>query len=244
MILRNPKSRYDLRIRRKDRVLEVGGGDNPHHRADVVVDKYPVSNDHRSGDLKVLKRQTFIEADGEDLPFKDKEFDYVICCQVLEHVNNPVRFLAEMFRVAKRGFIETPSVIGEYLFPKESHQWILHEYKSTLYLVKKSSIGFNSGYNLGELIQTYLPTHSIGFKILERTHPNMITVRIEWENSFEYIVEPDDPQILKYFRGAWKHEWSDVYFPPKTLWQEFIDTTGAMVDITRGVIRSKILKRL
>ena len=160
--------------------MEVGGGHNPHPRANVVVDKYTDTNYHRSGDIKVLKNQTFMQADGENLPFKDKEFDYVICCQVLEHVEDPVKFLSEQFRVAKRGFIETPSLLGEYFFPRESHKWILHEYKDVLYLLDKKKINFSYQFDLGELFQTYLPTHSIGFKIMEKTHPNLITVRIEW----------------------------------------------------------------
>src|SRR5580765_5774015 len=98
MKIRNPKSRFDINVPASYRVLEVGGGHNPHPRSNVVVDKYADDNTHRSGDLKVLKNQTFLNADGENLPFKDKEFDYVICCHVLEHVENPVRFLSEQFR--------------------------------------------------------------------------------------------------------------------------------------------------
>ncbi len=37
----------------------------------------------------VYPHQQFINANGEALPFKDKEFDYVICNQVLEHAENP-----------------------------------------------------------------------------------------------------------------------------------------------------------
>jgi SAM-dependent methyltransferase len=243
MKIRSPKNRADLNIKKGDRVLEVGGGHNPHPRSNVVVDKYVDSNFHRSGDLKVLKHQQFLAADGENLPFKDKEFDYVICCQVLEHVEDPVRFLAEQFRVAKRGFIETPSLLGEYLFPRESHKWILHDYKDVLYLVDKSTIDFHYSYDLGELIQDYLPTHSIGFKIVERTHPNLITVRIEWEDNFEYVINPTDPEVLKYFTGKWKKEWGPAFFPEKTYWQELKDSAVAMADISKKVWRSKVLKK-
>ncbi|MBC7902424.1 MAG: class I SAM-dependent methyltransferase, partial [Gemmatimonadaceae bacterium] len=158
MKIRNPKSRFQLDIKRGDRVLEVGGGHNPHPRSNVVVDKFTDTNYHRSGDIKVLRNQQFLQADGENLPFKDKEFDYVICNQVLEHVEDPVKFLSEQFRVAKKGFIETPSLLGEYLFPRESHKWILHEVDNVLYLVDKKSINFSYGYDLGQLIQDYLPT--------------------------------------------------------------------------------------
>ncbi|HEX3387297.1 MAG TPA: class I SAM-dependent methyltransferase [Mucilaginibacter sp.] len=243
MKLRNPKSRFDLNIGRAERVLEVGGGHNPNPRSNVVVDKFTDTNYHRSGDIKVLEKQTFLQADGESLPFKDKEFDYVICCQVLEHVENPVKFLAEQFRVAKRGYIETPSLLGEYLFPRESHKWILHEHKDVLYLVDKKKLGFTYGYDLGELIQDYLPTHSIGFKIVERTHPNLITVRIEWESDFKYVIEPEDPEIRKYFSGKWQLGWGEEFFPPRTMWQEFKAASAAMREISKNVFRSKVLKK-
>ena len=243
MKLRNPKNRSDLNIKKSDKVLEVGGGHNPHPRANLVVDKFLDTNYHRSGDIKVLKGQEFIQADGENLPFKDNEFDYVICCQVLEHVENPEKFLAEQFRVAKQGFLEVPSLLGEYLFPRESHKWIMHEIDNTLYLVDKSSINFQVGYDLTELTQMYLPKHSIGFKILERTHPNLITIRLEWKDDFKFVVNPTDPEILKYFSGKWQEDWAHVFFPPKTMWQEFKDAAGAMWHITKTSFQSKVLKR-
>ncbi len=242
MKLRNPKSRFDIKVPSRYKVLDVGGGHNPHPRANVVVDKFTDSNFHRSGDIKVLKKQKFIHADGEHLPFSDKEFDYVICCHVLEHVKNPKQFLSELFRVGKKGYLETPSLIGEYLFPRESHKWILHEHRNKLYLVEKNKLGFSSGYNITELIQDYLPTHSIGFKILERTHPNLMTVRIEWENDFDYEVEPTDPEITKFFKGKWSNEWADDFFPNKSMSQEFRDASVAFSEIIKSVFRSKILK--
>lgn len=243
MKIKNPRNRSDLSIKRSDRVLEIGGGNNPHPRSNVVVDKFPTINDHRSGDLKVLEHQTFIHADGEELPFNDREFDYVICCQVLEHVENPAKFLSEQFRVAKRGYIETPSLFGEHLFPRDSHRWILHEYKDILYLVDKSTINFRVGYDLGELIQLYLPTHSIGFKIMERTHPNLVTIRIEWENEFDFVVEPEDPEILTYFTTKWKLSWGDDFFPLKTIWQELSDASIAFLEIARKAFKNRLLKK-
>ena len=92
---------------------------------------------------------------------------------------------------------------------------------------------------MGELVQDYLPKHSIGFKILEKTHPNMITNRVEWEGDFKFVVNPTDPEILKYFSGKWKKEWAGAFFPPKTKWQEFKDSANAFWGMTRSVLRSK-----
>ena len=61
----NPKSRYHLKIKKGEKVLEVGGGHNPHPRSNVVVDKFIDSNYHRHADIKVLKNQQFLHADGE-----------------------------------------------------------------------------------------------------------------------------------------------------------------------------------
>ena len=78
MRIGSPASRLKLDIKPDDRVLDIGSGDFPHPRANVCVDKYVSDNTHRSSDIKVLSHQTFMQADGENLPFEDDEFDYVI----------------------------------------------------------------------------------------------------------------------------------------------------------------------
>jgi hypothetical protein len=108
--------------------------------------------------------------------------------------------------------------------------------------VDKKKMNFQCSYDFGDLILEYLPRHSIGFKIVERTHPNLRTIRIEWENSFDYVVEPTDPEILQFFSGKWKLEWSDAFFPPKTLGQEFKEFISAFTDVSKNIFRSKVLK--
>ncbi len=48
-------------------------------------------------------RNHFIEACGEELPFRDECFDIVYSYQTLEHVSNVERCMQEMIRVAKSG---------------------------------------------------------------------------------------------------------------------------------------------
>ena len=112
-----------------------------------------------------------------------------------------------------------------------------------MYLVDKKELDFTPGYYLGELFQEYLPKHSIGFKMTERTHPNIMTVRIEWENNFDYEIEPKDPEIRKYFMGGWKAEWADSFFPKRTMSQEFREAAVAFKEVCKGVINSKVLKK-
>ncbi|MBL0358841.1 MAG: methyltransferase domain-containing protein [Chitinophagaceae bacterium] len=54
--------------------------------------------------------------DSEVFPFADKEFDYVVCSHVLEHVDNVDQFLSEVQRVGKRGYLEFPTVYYDYLY--------------------------------------------------------------------------------------------------------------------------------
>jgi ubiquinone/menaquinone biosynthesis C-methylase UbiE len=232
MKIRNPGSRYDLSIQSGDKVLEVGGGHNPHPRSNLVVDKFTDTNYHRKADIKVLKNQEFLQADGEHLPFKDKEFDYVICNQVLEHVDNPGRFLDEQSRVARKGYIEVPSLIGEYLFPKESHQWVILEFDNKLVLVRKDKVFNKTKVDLGFLFLTYLQKTSIGYKMLSMSYPNLKTIRYEWNDHIDYVVDPDDQEIMKYFQGYWDEEMVKRFFPPRRKINEFLHSLAIFIKIT------------
>jgi len=63
----------------------------------------------------------------EKLPFKDKEFDYVILSHVLEHVPNLLEFVSEIERIAKAGYIELPTKLNDNLVfgcdDELGHKW-------------------------------------------------------------------------------------------------------------------------
>lgn len=243
MKTRNPNSRFDLNIHKKDKVLEVGGGHNPHPRSNMVVDKFIDTNYHRKTDIRVLKHQQFMQADGENLPFGDKEFDFVICNQVLEHVDDPDQFLREQMRVAKRGYIETPSLIGEYLFPKESHRWLVMEMDNKLVIVDKNKVWFNTGLDLGFLFLTFLPKTSVGYKILMDTKPNLMTTRYEWEGSIDFVINPDDQEYLKYFKGYWDEQMVRRFFPHRSDFSELITSFSSFLRIIYRGIGGKYLSK-
>jgi ubiquinone/menaquinone biosynthesis C-methylase UbiE len=57
-----------------------------------------------------------IVAEGHKLPFCDQVFDGIICCAVLEHVNNPYKVVDEMYYVLKKGGYILCSVPFIYAF--------------------------------------------------------------------------------------------------------------------------------
>jgi SAM-dependent methyltransferase len=80
-----------------------------------------LANHERVGGHTVVDRP-FVLGLIERLPFRDKAFDYVIAFHVLEHSADPVSFLCEMQRVARAGYIETPSFWWERLTPLTMHR--------------------------------------------------------------------------------------------------------------------------
>jgi SAM-dependent methyltransferase len=106
-------------------VLDVGSGDKPHWRADVLLDRY-VGDEHggqRSGSASARVDRPLFDADAADMPFADHAFDYVICSHVLEHVERPDAVIAELTRVAKAGYIEVPEAASAKIVDFPSHLW-------------------------------------------------------------------------------------------------------------------------
>lgn len=240
MKTRTPYDRHNLKIMKKDRILEVGSGHNPLSRSNVIVERYIDSNYHRCGEVKIYPHQEIINANGEDMPFKDKEFDYVICNQVLEHVDNPERFIKEIMRVGKRGYMETPSLLGEFLFPKESHKWVILEIDNKLILFEKEKMPGNYKNNYGELFLNYLPYHSLGFKILSYTEGSLLTNRYEWSDSIEFIVNPKDEYYLSFFTKAWDRDMVEKLFPPKGRFSEIKKMFSAIMYMIKKDLRIKL----
>jgi SAM-dependent methyltransferase len=167
-------------INKQDLVLEIGSGDNPHPRADVLIDKYIFENIERGGDI-VIDRPLVI-ADIEKLPFKDQSFDYVICRHVLEHVDNPANAIKEITRVGKRGYIESPSLAGELVFGWSFHKWVLSQEGKRLVFTPKTWTN-----PLGGLFHDLMKT-DIVFKIFMKMHKGIFYIEYEWEGGIDFEV--------------------------------------------------------
>lgn len=116
-------------------VLEVGSGASPYFRANVLCDAYEETQERFFTPL-VHDRPTVL-AFAERLPFKDDAFDFVIASHVLEHSAEPEKFLAEIQRVAKAGYIEVPDAFMERLTHYGFHRLEITDDKHQLIIRKK-----------------------------------------------------------------------------------------------------------
>lgn len=240
MKIYSPYDRSDLHINANDKVLEIGPGHNPSYRSNVIVEKFIDTNYHRCGDVKVYAHQTFIHADGENLPFHDKEFDYVICNQVLEHVEHPEKFILEICRVGKRGYIETPSFLGEYLFPKKSHKWAILDIDGKLIMYEKDNMPGNYKNDYGELFLNYLPFQSLPYKLLWLSEGDIMLNRYEWKDNIEIIVNPHDEYYQSFFTNKWDKDKVRKLYPPRSTFTEIKTTTKALCYLLKNKILDKI----
>ncbi len=154
-------------------VLEIGSGDNPNPRSNVLVDRFlGADNRERGGDLVVDR--PFVVADAHQLPFKDAAFAYAICSHILEHMDDPAQFAAELRRTCAAGYIQSPSEIAERLFHWSFHRWYVNLVGDTLVLHPKES-----AEPFGELFD-YLYEYNPAYYFFQRSMPDMFWVEREW----------------------------------------------------------------
>lgn len=95
---------------KKESLLDVGAGNKP------FKEKLPRSIKYFSLDLD-KKRNPDIVADIEKkLPIKDKEYDFVVCTEVLEHTLYPKNIIKELKRITKKPGFLIISMPNEYNF--------------------------------------------------------------------------------------------------------------------------------
>jgi hypothetical protein len=120
---------YDRRIavpvEDDDLVLDVGSGDKPSWRADVLLDRFAGAEHgaQRSGRAGARVSRPLFDADAADMPFRDGAFAYAICSNVLEHVTDPAGVATELSRVADAGYIEVPEAASAKIVDFPSHLW-------------------------------------------------------------------------------------------------------------------------
>jgi hypothetical protein len=101
-------------------VLDVGGWAAPLARADWVIDLLPHDTRGLYGEpdpeAERFSAETWVVrdiCDRKPWPFEDDQFDFAICSHTLEDVRDPIWVCSELSRVARAGYVETPSRLEE-----------------------------------------------------------------------------------------------------------------------------------
>lgn len=169
-------------------VLEVGSGGNPYARANVLLDAFEETR-HRHWAPLVTDRPLVLGF-VEELPFRDQAFDFVIASHVLEHSAQPERFLAELQRVARAGYIETPDAFMERINPYRDHRLEVTCRDGRLVIRKKSA--WRADETVVELYE-HAAKPLIAGRLIPH-HPFEFHVRHYWENRIEFsILNPQEP---------------------------------------------------
>ena len=163
------------------KILDIGCGYTANKYATTICDVQDLSY--------YYKNKNFIRLDGKSLPFKDKEFDFVITSHVLEHVKNVNLFISELERVSERGYIELPTKLEDNLVfeNKNDHLWHMEfdDEKSELIISKKIQI-----------FEPILTVSSMN-KFRENFKSSLI-YELNWEKKIDYkLVETEDINFTK-----------------------------------------------
>jgi hypothetical protein len=133
----------------KDSVLDIGGWASPFNRANYVVDIYPYETrggqGSQGGNKEFFTKNTWINHDvssKKSLPFKDNQFDFVICSHILEDVRDPVFLCSEIMRVGKRGYFEVPSEIVELTRGVANNSYCGYYHHRWLVRIENNSLKF------------------------------------------------------------------------------------------------------
>ena len=123
------------------RVVDVGGGASPFERADHVIDGLAYADRGALDGSAARGNERFGPDSWTQLdlcehkpwPFPDNHFDYATCTHVLEDVRDPVWVCSEISRIARAGYVETPSRVVEQSLGVEHplyagyyhHRWLV-----------------------------------------------------------------------------------------------------------------------
>lgn len=170
-------------------VLEIGSGDNPNPRSNILCDRFIGDNTERGGNI-VIDRPLVV-ADAHHLPFRDGAFVYTICSHILEHMDDPCQFARELVRVSSGGYIQSPSEIAERMFHWSFHRWYVNLIGDTLVLSPKEP-----AEPFGELFD-YMYEYNPAYYFFQRSMPDLFWVEQEWHGSIAIEVRDSSPLPLR-----------------------------------------------
>ncbi|MDY0365401.1 MAG: methyltransferase domain-containing protein [Arcobacteraceae bacterium] len=183
-------------IKKTDKVLEIGPGNTPFYRSDILLEKVFLDDEETflqaGGTQKIDLKKDIIYFTDNVFPFKDKEFNYTICSHVLEHIpkDDLSHFIKELERVSiNGGYIEVPSYSFELLTSVKCHLSLIYaDSENTLHFLYKEDFDLHSeSYErLREsMIKIGLNSHLIPLNL------DIFGYGFEHKNNIKYKVHKD-----------------------------------------------------
>ena len=209
-----------------DLVLDIGSGQNPNPRSNVLCDRFLFDHTERNKVPAVIDRPMVV-GDATNLPFKDNVFDFVICSHLLEHVNEPEKIISEIQRVGKRGYIETPSSVWEKIHSFPFHRWYVHKNNGTLIFRAKERLIHDP--ELKNWVKEVLSKKSNGLDFENRIYDLGTLVQYHWEDEINFKVDrgrglnSDFEQSQEYHEHELKEQ---VLQEPRSFGTKIIDQWG------------------
>ena len=173
-------------------VLDIGCGYRANENASVVADVQDLSD--------FYKNKNFIKVEEKRLPFKNKEFDFVIASHVIEHVDDFEFFIKELERISNKGYIELPSRLADNLvFENKSDHiwWFTYDDLNNQIVASKRN----------QLVDPFI-TVSMA-KILEQKFRESLVLELAWEDKIEYMIDNkirhEDFKTISFFKIVKKY---------------------------------------
>ena len=152
-------------------ILDIGCGYGANKYANTICDVQDLS--------KYYPNKKFVKLIQKKLPFKDKEFDFVIASHVMEHVEDVEFFIKELERVSNKGYIELPTKLEDNLVfeNKKDHLWHMDfdDVELKLLISKKN-----------QYFEPILSVSSI--KKLNEIFRKSFVLELFWENNINYVI--------------------------------------------------------
>ena len=174
------------------KILDIGCGYRANKYATVIADIQDFSDFYRD--------KNFIKITNDILPFKDKEFDFVIASHVIEHVKDFEFFIKELERISTKGYIELPSRLGDNLVfenKKDHIWWFAYDDINNQIITSKKN----------QLIDPFI-TVSTG-KIFEEIFRESLVLELAWEEKIEYKIDnkirQEDFKKISFFKIVKKY---------------------------------------